>query len=134
MQRNWLTLLATLTAIALCACESEDDAEDGRRHVPPAGLGSVLVENQVGGAKINVVINGELGGRISVNEFRIYDREPGTCTIHLDFHESSRNLNALAPVEEGRNTIVNVDDHDSFDDDNDAIRNARVEVFILDPR
>jgi hypothetical protein len=106
--------LAAVAALALFVfgCEDDDDFD----HEPPAGLGTMYVDNNTGD-DLDVFVDGrELAGVSDYTE-RFYDLEPGVHRLVLaSDDDEDRSFRDDIDILEGRRTIVDVErDDDDFD-------------------
>jgi len=70
-----------VAAVLLCqGCEDDDDYLD---HVPPAGQGSLIVDNRTA-IDFNLFVDGESAGEVKDGRERIIDLEPGIRRVVLD--------------------------------------------------
>lgn len=110
-----LLSLAAVAAFALLACGCED-ADDDFDHDPPAGLGTLYIDNNTGD-DLDVFVDGvRLGGADDYDE-RFFDLAPGVHRLVLAADDDEdRSYRDDIDILEGRRTIVDVDrDSDDFD-------------------
>ena len=106
-------LLASLTCLCLTAgCEKGDDHFD---HTPPAGQGSIILENFTY-TDIEFFIDGIQQGTIKSDRNHAFDLAPGVYRVVLNDKGGDRNWADDVDVLEGRLTILTVKiDTSSFD-------------------
>ena len=97
-----LALLAwALTAIPGCEGRSGED------HVPPAGLGSVIIRNHTI-ENIRVFINGIEYGKASYDDATFYDLKPGVYRFALNEQGGDRSHASDVDVLQGQLTLMDV--------------------------
>jgi len=111
------------TALWVTGCDWDDD--DVSDHKPPAGQGSIVVDNNTD-EDIKVYIDGTRVENAKDFDDRAYDLDPGLYRVVLDEDDGDRTYRDDIDVIEGRLTILDVS-ADPFDDDFD------VEVFFRTP-
>ena len=87
-------------------CE-EDDQEDIRDHQPPAGFGSLIVDNRTP-AKLRVYVNGQEQTDVDDFAVRAYDFPPGIYRVILDEKDGKGNFSRTIDVLMGQRTILDV--------------------------
>lgn len=113
--RAAVLIMASALALLSPGCEDPDDDFD---HDPPAGLGTLYVDNNTGD-DLNVFVDG--AGLAGVGDFdeRFYDLAPGVHRVVLDQDDGDRSYRDDVDVLEGRRTILDVerdsDDSDRYD-------------------
>ena len=114
-------LLATsLTALLFTSgCEWDDDDEFD--HNPPAGQGSIVIDNFTY-SDIEFFVNGVLVGKINDDDDRAFDFAPGVYRVVLNDEDDQRNWAADVDVLEGRLTILTVRIDSSGFYDYDVVR------------
>lgn len=110
--------LALLGGLFLAGgCFGDDDFD----HRPPAGQGSVVVDNRTG-RDLNVFIDGIQVDRVGARRWRAYDRDPGVYRVVLEERNGIRNFRDEVDVLDGRLTIL--------DATIDTQRRERISVYI----
>lgn len=94
--------LCILSLFVFSSCEDDD-----YDHKPPAGKGSIIVENS-SGEDTDVYINGEFIGRADSGDAAVFDLDPGRYRLVLDETDGYRNYRDDIDVLENRLTIVDV--------------------------
>jgi len=106
-KRHWLTL--PLLAILIAACTlvtgCEDDDDDDYDHVPPAGLGSMLIDNRLS-TDLHVYLDGSVQIDAREDAETAYDLDPGTYRVVLDEEDGDGNFADDIDILEGRVTIL----------------------------
>lgn len=101
--RLWLGIVALALATAMGAgCDDNEFDRD-----PPAGQGSLIVDNFTGD-RILVYLDGTEESGVSAGKHRYYDLEPGVCRVVLDGDDTRRSWSGDVDVLEGRRTVVEV--------------------------
>ncbi len=103
-QCGWLVCLAlgTLLMLGLCACDS-----DGWDHTPPAGMGSIIVDNRTSDG-VNVYLDGYYTNHVASFDYEVYDLWPGIHRVVLDQSHGSRNWWGDVDVLAGKLTVLAV--------------------------
>ncbi len=109
---TWLPLLALVPAlVGLTGCELDDDPD----HVPPAGFGAIIIENDTP-EDIRIYIDGADKGEVSDFSDRPYDLLPGTYRVVMDQEDTRRSWRGDVDVLDGRLSILRVEnDYDDLD-------------------
>ena len=94
--------LALLGGLLLAGGCFSDDVFD---HSPPAGQGSVVVDNRTG-RDLNVFIGGIQVERVGARRWRAYDRDPGVYRVVLEERNGIRNFRDDVDVLDGRLTVL----------------------------
>jgi hypothetical protein len=99
-----LTAMALLTVFV--GCDDDDEFDD---HDVPAGLGSIVIDNNTF-TKIDIFLDGIDFGRVGDFDERFIDIEPGEYRLVLDEDGSGDRAVAMdVDILEGRLTVVDVD-------------------------
>ncbi len=85
-------------------CEWDDDDFD---HNPPAGHGSIIIDNYTY-SDIELFVDGLLAGKINNDDDRAFDLAPGVYRVLLNDEDDQRNWAGDVDVLEGRLTILTV--------------------------
>lgn len=117
-----LSILAVALLTLLPAVTGCDDEEDYRDHEPPAGMGSLIVDNN-SPEDIDIYLDAALDSRVKDGDDRIIDLAPGDYRVVLDSDDSDRLYSATMDILEGRLTILHVSIAISV-----ATLNVRVEI------
>jgi hypothetical protein len=109
-----LPILYLLTAICFSASlliltGCDDDDEDIFDRVPPAGKGSLIIDNNTIN-DIDLYIDGTNTTRIGDYSVRVFDLLPGVYRIVLDEDDGDRNFRDDVDILEGRRTVLDVDE------------------------
>lgn len=127
MKKHIIRLLScsfAITSLLATGCDWEDD--DYTDHEPPAGKGSIVVDNNTAD-DIKVYIEGVRVADVNDFDDRAYDLNPGVYRVVLDQDGGDRTFRDDVDVIEGRLTILDVS-IDLFDPDD-----YDVEVFFRTP-
>lgn len=117
---QWLGMLAMAAWVVAgtAGCEDDDDFD----RVPPAGQGSLVVDNNTGD-RVRVFIDGGQVQSVGKYDDRYYDLNPGTYRVALDGDDTDRFWIGEIDILQGRVTVLDVtddvDDYDDFDVDLD---------------
>lgn len=104
--------VAAFLALFPLGCEYDDDDFD---HDPPAGLGTLYVDNNTGD-DLDVFVDGAEMQGVGDYDERFYDLAPGVRRVVLDEDDGDRSFADDVDVLEGRRTIIDVSrDSDDFD-------------------
>jgi hypothetical protein len=95
-----MMLAALLLGLAGCDDERYD-------HEPPAGQGTLYVENATGD-RVRVYVDGAEQERVAAGKRRYYDLAPGTRRLVLDGDDVQRSWVGDVEILEGRRTILEV--------------------------
>ena len=100
----WAARLAggIILALGLCACDGDD-----WNHTPPAGMGSIIVDNRTTDG-VNVYLDGYYTNRVSDFDNEAFDLAPGIHRVVLDESHGSRNWRSDVDVLEGKLTVIEV--------------------------
>jgi hypothetical protein len=101
---GWAARLAggMILALGLCACD-----DGGWNHTPPAGMGSIIVDNRTADGA-NVYLEGAYTNRVSDFSNAAFDLAPGIHRVVLDESHGSRNWRGDVDVLEGKLTVLEV--------------------------
>lgn len=114
--RACLTLAAvSLAGLMFTSCDLDND--DDRDHVPPAGYGALLVDNNTS-RDLRVYINGEEKGKVGDYADHAFDLTSGVYRIVLDQRDSDASWRDDVDIIEGRLTVLDV--ADGFDEELDV--------------
>ena len=103
---RWIGMLALLVPAALFAgCDDEEFD-----HNPPAGQGTLVVDNLTGD-RVYVYLNGEEVNSVTSDQHQYYDREPGVYRVVLDGEDTDRAWADDVDVLEDRLTVLEVREH-----------------------
>jgi len=81
--RNRILRICCACIVAALLCQGCDDDDDYRDHDPPAGQGSLVVDNLTS-IDFNLFIDGESAGEVKDGRERIIDLDPGIRRLVLD--------------------------------------------------
>lgn len=95
--------LWVLAALCIAGCWGDNDFD----HTPPAGQGSIVVDNRTG-RDLDVFIAGEAVPRVRSRRWRAFDRAPGIYRVVLDERRGDRNFRDDVDVLSGRLTVLEV--------------------------
>ena len=105
LKQSFALLAAGLVALFLTpGCETDEDEFD---HKPPAGQGSIIVDNYTY-TDIEFYVNGLLTGKINDDKDEAFDLAPGVYRIVLNDEDDQRNWAGDVDVLEGQLTILSV--------------------------
>jgi hypothetical protein len=100
----WGALLAVPLVLVMTGCETEDYSD----HKPPAGQGSLIVDNHTAD-HISIFLDGAARGEVNDSSDRILDLKPGVYRLVLTEEDGgNRSYGADVDVLEGRLTILEV--------------------------
>ena len=113
----WLRRLGLLALAVLAAsCVGCDDDDDDFDRVPPAGQGSLVVDNNTGD-RVRVFIDSSQVPSVGKYDDRYYDLNPGSYRIALDGDDTDRFWTGEVDILQSRVTVLDVtDDLGDFDD------------------
>ena len=106
---KWMNLLFVAVALGMTA-GCDDSSND---HEPPAGQGSLIVDN-FSGYRMYVYINGQSVGNVSAGEDDYYDRLPGICRVVIDGEYADQSWAGDVDILEGRRTVLEVRPSSTF--------------------
>jgi hypothetical protein len=109
---------AACMAAVLAACDDDDNDYD---YTPPAGQGTLVVENNTDN-HLAVYVDGVSQARADEDKSTPYDLAPGDYRVALDEEGGDRREAVTVDVLEGRLTILDV--QEDFADDRD------LDVFV----
>ena len=112
-RRCGLPFAAGLLAAALLLPGCDDDDID---HSPPAGQGSIVIEND-GYEDVDVYIDGAYQARVKDGHWRAFDCPPGVYRVVLDEDDSDRTYRDDVDVLVGRLTVLDVRSSSGFHGD-----------------
>ena len=95
--------LAAALLLAVAGCEDESDFD----HDPPAGKGSLVIDN-ITVNEINVYVDGAFVGRVGDFGDRTDDLDPGLHRLVLDQRDGDRYRAEDVDILAGRLTVVSV--------------------------
>lgn len=96
---------AALCLLAAAGCESSDD--DDVDHTPPAGMGSLVVDNDTDN-HIGVYVDGVAQATAREDKQTVYDLEPGERRVALEEQGGDRFEGLTVDILEGRLTRLDV--------------------------
>lgn len=96
-------LIIAMVAVILTGCDDEDYYD----YVPPAGKGSLVIDNNTFD-DILLYVDGVYTTKVNDGSERILDYDPGLYRITLIEDEGSRNYRGDTDILEGRLTILDV--------------------------
>ena len=101
---GWIVRLAggMILILGLCACDS-----DNWHHTPPAGMGSIIVDNRTTDG-VNVYLDGIYVGQVSDFDHEAFDVTPVVHRVVLDESHGSRAWRGNVDVLEGKLTVLEV--------------------------
>ena len=101
---GWAARLAfgMILALGLCACDGDD-----WNHTPPAGMGSIIVDNRTADG-VNVYLDGYYTNRVSDFDNAAFDLAPAIHRVVLDESHGSRAWRGDVDVLEGKLTVIEV--------------------------
>ena len=120
LRLSLLTIIPAAFLLCLTACHDDDD-DNLRDHQPPAGQGSIIIDNNTFN-DIHVFFNGVAQAQAPDRKARAYDLDPGVYRVVLDEERGSRSFRGDVDVLENRRTIIDVGSSGSF---------TRYDVFIF---
>ena len=110
-----LVVLALAVAAGLLGGCDEDEYD----HEPPAGQGTLVVDNFTGD-RLQVYLDGELVESVTAGKHRFYDLSPGLRRVVLDGDDVRRTWAGDVDILEGRLTVAEVKDNSNYYDDFDV--------------
>ncbi len=105
--RTWRWAAVAACGLALLAAAGCEDDEDYRDHVPAAGQGSLIVDNNTM-QDLDLFLDGALNREVGDGKEAIVDLAPGEYRVVLDSQDSNRSFAGDVDVLEGRLTILHV--------------------------
>jgi hypothetical protein len=99
-----LSFLLCVGLTLATGCKWDDDDRD---HDPPAGQGSMVVENRTS-SDIAVFVDGERLRDVRARNDRYYDLDPGVRRVILDQRGGDRTYRDDIDIIEGRITVLDV--------------------------
>jgi len=126
MNKHIMNFVRTAMMVAAAGLLSACDLDDDPDRKPPAGQGSIYVNNLTS-SELRVYIDGTEVGEVDDNGNRYYDVDPGIYRVILDEKGGDRTFRDDIDVVEGRITVLDVA-FESFDDDE-----FDVEIFFRTP-
>jgi hypothetical protein len=104
---------AALACLFLASgCETDDDEFD---HNPPAGQGSIIVDNFTF-TDIEFFVDGRIQGKIKEDDDKAFDFAPGVYRVVLNDDDGNHSWADDVDVLEGRLTVLKVQIDTSFSD------------------
>lgn len=106
-------------AAILCAAPGCDTEEGYYDHVPPAGKGSLVIDNNTAD-DITVFLNGTNTASVGDGNERIFDLSPGVYRVVLDEEHGSQDYREDVDILSDRLTIMHVSPglgHDEYNVD-----------------
>lgn len=94
--------LGMIMMLGLCACDGDDWS-----HKPPAGMGSIIVDNRTTDG-VNVYLDGYYTNRVSSFDNEAFDLAPTIHRVVLDESHGSRAWRGDVDVLDGKLTIIEV--------------------------
>jgi hypothetical protein len=103
--KHWMSgLMAVLLALVVSSCSWSSDGG----HIPPPGMGSIIVLNN-SGTSFNLTINGVVNAAETAPDANpFYDLQPGTYIITLQQTGGVRHWTGGVNVQLGRRTYMDV--------------------------
>ena len=99
-----LLAAALSTLLVTIGCEWGDDDHD---HNPPAGMGSIIIDNYTS-TDIEFFVDGTLVGKVNNDRDRAFDFAPGVYRVVLNDEDDRRSWANDVDVLEGRLTVLTV--------------------------
>lgn len=96
--------LAVLSVSGLAGCESKDDYLD---HVPPAGKGSLIIDNWTAG-EVAVYVDGTNAMNVDATSSGISDMTPGTYRIVISEDGGNHSFRDYVDILEGNLTVMKI--------------------------
>ena len=115
---------ALILAAALCSAGCEATEDDDYNHTPPAGQGSMIVNNDAS-RNVDVFVDGVLVGDTFDGHWRAFDLPPGVHRVVLQEINGDASFVGDIDILEGRLTILNITASLGF--------NLAVDVYFQDP-
>lgn len=116
----WWRLLgrgSAAVAMIFCLLVSGCDDDDGFDHVPPEGMGTLIIDNDTFD-DIEIFINGAEIGRVRDGNDGFFDLEPGLYRVVLSDEDRDRDYRNDIDILAGRLTVLYVDAPiNAFDDE-----------------
>lgn len=100
---KWAGLWIVAVVVGLAAGCDDSDFD----HDPPAGQGSLIVDNLTG-YRMHVYINGQSVGDVSAGDDEYFDRWPGLCRVVIDGEDADQSWGDEVDILEGRLTVLEV--------------------------
>ncbi len=113
--KRLLLALALPFVFATTGC---DDSDGDFSHKPPAGQGSLIVDNRTA-AKFEVYIDGVKLARVATFDDRAFDLKPGVHRVIVDEDDGRRGDARDVDILDGRLTVLRIESDFSFGDDLD---------------
>jgi hypothetical protein len=104
----WIMTKATAilaAALIMGGCDLDEDKVSD--HVPPAGQGALIVDNQTP-TDLDVYLDGELQGEVDAFDDKTWDLAPGVYRLVVDEQDGDRNYATDLDILDGRNTVLDV--------------------------
>ena len=92
-----------LASIILSGCEDDDSFP----HKPPAGMGSLVVDNRIT-ADVKVYLNGYLLYEVDSYDYEVADLEPGLYRVVIDEKKGDHSDRMDVDIIEGKLTVIQI--------------------------
>ena len=107
-RRGGNSVVAGVLALLLAGMTTGCDSEDYLDHQPPAGSGSLIVDNHTAD-DLSIFVDGNYTARVSDSSDRILDMDPGLYRVVLTGEDDSdRSYRTEVDILEGQLTILEV--------------------------
>lgn len=104
MKNNLFTVALLLSCLALCLASCEHDHFN---HTPPAGQGTLVVDNTTAN-RLNVYVDGRSVFEVSDDDYELVDLNPGVYRIVVDQKNGYHSYRGDLDILEGQLTVVEV--------------------------
>jgi hypothetical protein len=96
--------LAACLGLWTAGCDHPDDSKSFD-HIPPEGLGALIVDN-LSPTDINVYVDGSLTGRVNEDSDQAFDLPPGAHRVVFDEVDGNRAWGQDVDILNGRLTVL----------------------------
>ena len=110
MHKPFLLLVASVCVVVLVGCDEEQFD-----HVPAAGMGTLIIDNDTTD-DIDIFVDGLLLGQVDDYDDSYTDMMPGVYRIVLADEDGHRSYREYLDILPGRLTILHVDDTSTWGD------------------